>query len=253
MSLEASITALTQQAGLLMDLPQQVNATAQAQIAAIGAAYQARLETLVTSFHVDQVVGLDTNAGTVEAPLRSITKALELTPRGGRCTVFLKTDYTISGYSLVIDGKSLVIGSGIGGKPNLYFERYVSAGGVYRGTRSFQISSGGHVTLQNLTINVPLLDANFSGQVLYNEGLFNASSDWAPVAVTIALCAVVIPATPFCRLFADTAHTYDLTWYGNTLPGAITSILGQVSSAQTNTAGVAAAGLAWIRTNLSMI
>ncbi|WP_447902763.1 DUF1565 domain-containing protein [Pseudomonas serbica] len=45
------------------------------------------------SWYVDQVNGLDTNAGTLAAPFKTINRAIEATPKSGVCTAFVTGDY----------------------------------------------------------------------------------------------------------------------------------------------------------------
>jgi len=48
------------------------------------------------TWYVDQVNGLDSNAGTKAAPFKSINKALSATPNSGYCTVYVVGDYEMN-------------------------------------------------------------------------------------------------------------------------------------------------------------
>ncbi len=256
MSLESSIAALTQQAGLLMDLPQQVNAAALAQINAIGAAYQSRIAGMTPTFYVNQVTGADANAGTLASPFRSLQKAIDQTPFGGRVHIILQADHTIAGAPIFSYGRHVHISSDSGVKHNLYFERHIDASTTpaYRGVRGFLLAAGGSLSLRGVTINVPLLDDNYTTYAPFNMGLFAAVGTewWQALHVTMYLCDYKIPAAPYCSMFPSESLVV-LRAYGLTLNGATTSLSGQVSAAQTNTAGVATTTLPWILSNLTTI
>lgn len=65
----------------------------------VAAAIAAVPETSRT-WYVDQVAGLDTNAGTKDAPFKTIDKALKSTPNSGTCQINLMNDYTLD-YGIV--------------------------------------------------------------------------------------------------------------------------------------------------------
>lgn len=254
MSLESSIAALTQQAGLLMDLPQQVNAAAQAQIASMGAAYQSHIAGLSVSAYVDQINGLDTNSGALATPFKTIEKALSITPRGGFCCVLLKSDYTLTG-DITVDGVHLSIVSDSSIKRALTFERQLLTAftPALRAVRQFKLSSGS-LNLSGLTINFPFIDGDWGNYAPANSHIVggNGSYQWRPIDVTVFNCNVNIPASPFCS-FIQSAVLADLHWYGNTLTGAVTSVNGRLLADQTNTAGVDTTTLPYLRTTLSTI
>jgi len=59
---------------------------------AVAAAIAAAPETS-RSWYVDPVNGLDTNAGTQAAPLKTINRAIAMTPPSGVCTAYILDDY----------------------------------------------------------------------------------------------------------------------------------------------------------------
>lgn len=76
---------------------------------AVAAAIAAVPETAKT-FYVDQVAGLDTNPGTLAAPLQTINKAIAMTPSSGSCTVQLLSDYEWGSSIAVTCGFLAVLG-----------------------------------------------------------------------------------------------------------------------------------------------
>ena len=258
MSLETSIAALTTQAGLLMDLPNQVNAAAQAKIAAMGAAYQGHIAGLAVTAYVDQVNGLDTNSGAIGSPFRTIDKALALTPRGGLCTVILKSAYTLSAH-VIIDGKDLVLQSDSAVRRALTFERLLdtSTTPAYRYAASLQLVNGGGITIHGLTINVPVVDGNWVNYVAAGVpgGLISAMGwmTFGGYKVSLASCDVNIPASPFCAVVQGGIGITSLNVHSLSYTGAITSPNGRLWGGQTNTAGVATNTLSSLATNLTTI
>lgn len=254
MSLEQSIADLTTEAGKLMDLPQSIATAATQQITAIGNAYQARLNGLQGTFYVDAVNGADNAPGSIDAPLKSIQRALTLIPRGGVCTVILKSDYTMTTASrITIDGRRLILLSDSEAvRRNLFFERGVNDNIRY--LAGFIISNGGAITVRGLTLNMPPLDGGWPALTPARSGMFMSPAviGWETASIVVSYCDVVIPATPF-GYFLSALMNPALVWYSNTLTGATASILGRMSADQPNTAGVATNTLPWLQTNLTNI
>ena len=91
MSLESTIADLVTEAkGLLAYFTGAKKGIESAVAAAIAAAPET-----TRNWYVDQVNGLDTNAGTQAAPFRTINKAIAATPKSGVCGVFLLSDYSL--------------------------------------------------------------------------------------------------------------------------------------------------------------
>lgn len=89
MSLETDVAALVTQTTKLIDY----FGTKKSDIdKAVAAAIAAAPETS-RSWYVDPVNGLDTNAGTQAAPLKTINRAIAMTPPSGVCTAYILDDY----------------------------------------------------------------------------------------------------------------------------------------------------------------
>lgn len=89
MSLETEIAALTSTGKALIDTFNGKKAGIDAALAAAIAAAPAISRT----FYVDQELGVDTAAGTIEAPLKTIAQAIANTPSGGTVDIVLVKDY----------------------------------------------------------------------------------------------------------------------------------------------------------------
>lgn len=259
MSLETSIANLVAIGGQNLTLPQQIANAAQDKLAEMAAAYQGHLSSLLVAVSVDQVNGLDTNAGTAAAPLKTLQKALSLTPRGGMCVVTLLGDYTLTA-DVAIDGKKLCIYSGGGAKKNIYFDRFANnaVAPAQRNCRKFTFRQGGALLLFGCTVNVPVLDATYNGLTAASElalcgGIGDYGADGLDaITLQMYLCDYKIPATPYCCML-PASMPIDLVIIANTLNGAITSLNGQVMSGITAAGGTAASGVSLLRTNLSTI
>lgn len=95
--------------------------THRASLEADAAAVLSQLSEISRTFYVDQALGSDDNIGTIEAPLASITKAAQLTPRGGQLTVILRGDYTTTGREVLEQQYVRLTYQGGGTRANLHF------------------------------------------------------------------------------------------------------------------------------------
>jgi hypothetical protein len=189
MSLEQSIANLQEQAGLLLDLPQQVTDTATVQIDRIGDAYVNHINKLVQTFYVSNT-GDDTQSGlTSDAPLATLNKAIDLTPVGGVTNIRLMSDIHMS-EDAVVRGKSINIISDGSVRHRISFEHYevVSNTNDFSRIRSFEITDGGGVSIRTLTLVLPHSDGNFANNIYgTNSSIFQASpSNIAAASLTRA-------------------------------------------------------------------
>jgi hypothetical protein len=253
MSLEQSISDLTTQAGLLLDLPASMAATANAKITSLTTRYDNILASQYVSVYVDAIAGNDANSGTNALPLKTIQAALDLTPRGGICFVFLKTDYHVDS-DILISNKVLSIRNAGGPMPSLTFAKFTYQVGAltYRSIRHFEFLGASHLFLLDIKVYFP----DTSLMTAYtpdNMTIMRCQLGNAAVSLVISTCELHIPNNIMCRFFGGANTLIDLLFFNVTYPGAITNPNGYLSDAQTNTAGVATAGLSWIRTNLATI
>jgi hypothetical protein len=124
---------------------------------AVAAAIAAAPET-TRNWYVDQVNGLDTNAGTQAAPFKTVNKAIAATPNSGVCGIVLLSDYILD--SQVSINCSLLIMKGEGGTRTLRPKYYaaVDALGVFSDNRlggfTFQ-RQGASMEIREMNIHFP--------------------------------------------------------------------------------------------------
>ncbi|MFV0386223.1 hypothetical protein [Paracoccus sp. (in: a-proteobacteria)] len=209
----AAIAALTQQAGLLMDLPQALYDTAQGRIVAIGnemvnriaSLQKTYIASLQKTYYVNYATGADLNDGSAAAPFKTIQKALDMTPLGGRCTAILQADYTFEAPLTVVQ-RSLLLQSSTSVRHALNFTRRLdnSTGGNLRVVDAFRMQFNATVSLIGLRLNVPALDGNWGNYADINTtAIFgaNGAQVGGSQAVIMTQCDLSIPEPPYCALF----------------------------------------------------
>ena len=225
MSLEQTISDLTTQAGLLLDLPQTIADAANQQVNAMGNAYQNHLNTGTLTVYLDGLNGSDTGTGLAAQPLKTIHEAVERIPYGGIGTILLVRDYHIAGknspgFPVYCANKTVTIGTADGIKHKLTFERatYDLAGILRRRLSGFGCTSGTHIGFRGIEIVVPEADGGFTGalptsistivQPIGNQENYTLNS------VAIFSCTITLSATPFDVLIF---HGGALALYVNTV------------------------------------
>lgn len=226
----AAIATLTQQAGLLLDLPDTLHVTAANRINALGAEMAARLASLQKTVHVNQATGSDDNDGAAETPVKTIQKAIDLTPLGGRCVCFLQGDYVIDAPVTVLQRHVML--SSQSTRFNLSFTRRIDAstGTNFRVIDAFRLRGNAAISLHNLRINIPALDGAYTGLPDQpTTALFGCT--FAPMqgcfGVCITSCDVNIPASPYCNLLAS-GQAFTFVTSSVTFVGARTDLNGCV-------------------------
>lgn len=252
MSLESAIAGLTQQAGLLMDLPQQVNAAAQAQITAMGAAYQAALASHDTTFYVDPVTGSDNNAGTSASPFATIGKAVSLTPPGGRCLALLKSNILLQ-HDVTVSCH-LTIGSADGVTKQLEFQKGTITVGAteYRKLAGFTLRDNNSLKFVNIRVVMPsdVGYSAFSGAYYGCPIRYETVLDQVMRSLVFYACEISMPAAPFgSALVANAAGP--LALYASTLTMVDQPIAGRWLEGVAS--GTSAATLNYLRTNLAAL
>lgn len=247
MALEDSVTALTSQAGLLLDLPQQIADTADAKMTAMHGTYADLISKLTSTWYVDQANGSDENAGTQASPFATIAKALNVAPSAGRTTVRLLGPYEVRQLTNV-DRPLRIESEG----SHLYPLTFL-ADGTFSSDNSVRYTHGFRIGSQPLVFN----QVDFQLPAVGTQGArsigsaahvirVNPSVEAGLVSVAIINSQIYRPASPLGRLISHTGRPLILATSGNTLGGA--AMEGYWSDRQTNTAGVAPSSLPWLLT-----
>lgn len=252
MSLEASIAALTAQAGLLMDLPAQIAAAANGKLSELAQQFQARQASMYVIYYVDQGTGADTAAGTQSAPIRSIDEALRRTPAGGACVVRLLSDYVVSS-DITIYNRFVRIEGDASSRKNIVFSR------LLRDEQSVQKRSCVNIRLAHraqicvLYVNLKLPSIGDWGGYANSawNGVFCCWQPDAPLlAVSLYACGLNRPADCMSPMFVagspialtvsactETAEPMNGWWLSSYTNAAGTSVV-NVSNVVTNLATI---------------
>ena len=178
MSLEDQIAELQTQAGLLLDLPQQMQTAALEHIDDIAESYQDHIDRLRITFYVsengdDSASGLDASS-----PLQTVQRAANLTPVGGIADIRIMSDLFFTA-DVDANGKVLNLISNDSTKYELSFEHYtvISNNTDFSRIRSFGIRNLGAVSLRDLTIVLPDSDNNLANNTYgSNSSIFKLST-----------------------------------------------------------------------------
>lgn len=200
MSVGTTVLALQQQVAPLLDSVQEITDTAIDQIENIGEAYAVHINKLKETFYVANT-GSDTNSGLQEnSPIKTIKKAIELTPIGGVAYIYLLTDTHILDKIDVV-GKNIHIKSIGSVRHKITFEHteYVQNGNEYSNVAGFNMQSSAVVSVRNIKIQIPHSDGTFSNNIYgARSALFQGSvgevSRCPQLAVGIIDCDIGRPA-----------------------------------------------------------
>ncbi len=255
-TLEDRIADLQQQAGLLLDLPQQIADTAQQRINALGAAWEQRQAAMYARHYVHQQVGDDSADGTDDAPLRSIDEAIRRTPEGGICDVRLLADYhfaapTPTGQRYVLVQSADTV------RHQVTLERISEQLSAYaaRYTGGLRMSRCGSVEYRGLTLVVPALDGTWPNYTLVNSYAGHAqcghSGESMLAMVRLAYCDVVIPSAAFCPLIGRGGHAVALE--AASLVATDQPLIGNLVGGAADPVGTDPTTLPWLITNLTQV
>lgn len=254
MSTESQIAAFTQQAGLLLDLPQQIKAAADLKIETFRAAFMQRIDLLTVTAYVNQATGDDANAGTVAAPLRSIEAALAKTPYAGRCFAILQGPYTFQS-DLLVTNKWLSVASDSSVRHEVDFVRrlYTAVVPNTREVAGVRLLGDAHVLFYGLKLNVPALDGNWpTFTPTPKASLVSGHSSATPgrMMASFAYCDINIPAAPYCPLIGS---VYPMSLFMTANVALVTALNGNVASGVTAAGGTSVATLPWLVSNMATI
>jgi len=254
MSLEQSIADLQTQAGLLLDLPQEIADQAQSRITQIGNFFDARVNTLMYTAYIDQVSGSDANDGNPDTPLKTIGEALSRTPLGGMCIARLKGDYHVD-ETLTVEQRYLRIWSDGSVRHKVTFERksQLIVNTTYRILENFALINA-QIEFVTLTLEMPAADGtwgNLPEYVAYNGfASIRSSAAWGANVINISYCDIDIPANKFTSLIGGgnclMLNVAAVTMLDQALNGNLFYNLTSGSGTDSNT-------VPWLNTNLTTI
>lgn len=268
MSLETSIAGFTTQAGLLLDLPQQIATAAQTQIGLIGTEYANRIASMTKTVYVNQVTGLDTNAGTIASPYKTLQKAIDVTPLGGVCVINLQADYTIGllNEDVFIYSRHVRIQSDGAVRRRLQFTPYLQAinASTYRNLRSFFTMNNCSLMFFGITLVMPDMGVAPNGQAANAAAILHGGTcmvrpgtgqDCYWTNLGILTCDFEMTANPYGLICGVSAGGYGIHYseFSVTITGGATSLNGRRFYGAQNTAGTATSGFPNIVTSLTTI
>ncbi|AOA05691.1 hypothetical protein [Pseudomonas sp. TMW 2.1634] len=243
MSLESQIADLVSAANGLITVFSAKKSSIDAAVAAAIAAVPANKKI----FYVHQLNGLDTNDGSITAPLKTIDKALANTPYGGICAILLQADYLMSANVANLEGRFLELRSDDPANRRFLRPIYYDVSGVTQLT-AFPASGGNALHFRDLKIELP--SATGLTVTVINNCLLRAGSTTSsalfPVKMTDTTVTDVAGATA-CIVSAG-ASAIVLECIGVTFPASFGGryISGVASGAAPNT-------LANVMSNLSAL
>ncbi|WNN38497.1 hypothetical protein RIN61_20180 [Pseudomonas inefficax] len=151
MSLETEIAALTSTGKALIDTINGKKAGIDAALAAAVAAAPA----IGRTFYVDQELGVDTAAGTVDAPLKTINQALANTPSGGTVEIVFVKDYVLDSVISASNRGIVIRGDTVGGNVRKLTLRDFPTGTGTKRMGGFQVGRRVSITFADLTLALP--------------------------------------------------------------------------------------------------
>ncbi|QBP09863.1 hypothetical protein [Cupriavidus metallidurans] len=215
MGMSEDIARLTTAA---QDLVNTFTGKAAAIDASVAAALQAA-PSMQRTYVVDSVAGDDAAAGTVAAPLRTIKKAVDLTPSGGSVEILLKPAqvFLIDADINVVNKIVRIDRQAVGTKPIIRPKGYLDTGGLNANYGFYGF--GGTILFLNCTLeSASKTDAAKANGFLL--GLLRRC-DLATLTVAVFGCDVVLQGLPLAHIAAACQRT-DMWMYivSITTPGA---------------------------------
>ncbi|MDI3355701.1 hypothetical protein MO767_15240 [Pseudomonas sp. UYIF39] len=225
--------------------------------AAVNAAIAGIPETSRT-WWVDQVNGLDTNAGNSSAaPFKTIGKALASTPASGQCSVYLLSDYVMTASIAVSCAYLLIYGPNAvtsGVAPKLRPQYFLATDASTQMAGFIFYSQANNVELRNVDIVLPSVAGVVPAPTITRVNSFiktNSSSSLPPVLGVMLQTVVVTKAADFYgALIGLSASSLAFGCFAATFPS---DMLGKYVSTVSAAGGTAANTLSQITTNLSTL
>lgn len=228
-----------------------------AALASLTAAYNTRISTFVQTVYVHSTTGLDTNDGTINAPVKTIGRALAMTAPGGICTAILRADYNIQ-EAIPVTNRRLLLVSDSATRWRISFGAYLSLLNAtqYRNIHGFGLSRNAAVLVSGLELFMPSLSAVAgSGAAAFHGGsaLFR-QDDSTNAFISMNNCNVVMTTDPFGSMTSGSSNNpMDYFELSITLSGGASSLNGRRFYSPSDTAGTSVAALYWLKTNLTTV
>lgn len=252
MSLEQSIADLQTQAGLLLDLPQDIADAAQARMTQLGNFFDARVNTLKATLYINQSTGNDNNVGDAANPLASIDEAISRIPMTGKVTCILQADYHFA-EEVALDNRTLVLQASGSVRHNLTLERIGIPGTTnYLRTGGIKMTGISCVNIIGLTITIPDIVGfeAYSTLIAYRTGIAQSSAYDGIRSVVIKSCSVDIPANNACPLLG---YSSPLILELAALTALDEPLTGKYLPQYTNTGGTSTTTIPWLVTTLTVV
>lgn len=214
MSLESQIAELV---GVNNKLVEYFNTKKAAIDAAVSAAVAAAPQ-ITRVLYVDQAAGSDDNLGTTASPFRTIQRAVDVTPAGGRCEVWLMSDYTLASHVRLFGHKILLRGEETKGRRLILNEFLPDTSDSLPRIGCFWHGAGSSVELSNLTLVFP----NSSAEVSNYCALTISSGPSSPTISSLRLhaCSFEMRGTYRGRLIGPETSLVALAVYNTAIPAA---------------------------------
>lgn len=228
MSLESQIADLVTTANSLLNMFNNKNKAIDASVAAAIAAVPVNYKKL----HVDQVKGDDTATGAADAPLKTINKALAMTPYGGTLDVILKADYQMTS-NIDVDGRFINIYSDSAGvKRKIKSVYYLTADGAANFLAGFPIIRGASFMATDILFEFPSPAGVTPAAFGVRNSFFtsNTLSGTPSVTVKLSACEVVaaadwagwlVGATASAIIFQATGVVFPSNFAGRYINGVV--------------------------------
>ncbi|NTY91981.1 hypothetical protein [Pseudomonas putida] len=216
MSLETDIAALTAVNNKLVD-------TVNGKMAGINAAVSAAVAAapnMVRVYWVDSQLGNDAdNIGSEASPFKTLQRAVDATPDGGRVQVWLSKDYVLDKH-VNLQGRKLMVAGVTGAGRKLVCNEFIPEGDTFLRMGSFWLSNDSTIQFANMTLSLP---ASSAGDLSAYYALAFGSGSSAPIMMQARLynCAFELRGTFRGKIFGPGSVIFALSIIGTPVPSAL--------------------------------
>jgi len=215
MSVETELAALTTATNSLIDYFKNRKAAIDAAVAqAVAAA-----PSMVRAYWIDSQLGDDNGLGTEASPFKTLQRAVDATPDGGRVTAWLIKDYVLD-KSITTSGRKLTIAGVANAGRRLVCNEFIPDGETLPRMGSFWTSTDSNIQLLNLTISLP---ASSAGDLSAYYALVFGSGSSAPNIQQLRVynCAFELRGTFRGKLLGPGSVLFALSIVGTAIPAGL--------------------------------